>query len=155
MARMPLVLAGAPIGRAADASSRLGEELAAADVVAAEDTRRLRRLCADLGVTPGGRVVLDYDMGIAEPFRITGGTSGFDLWPAFARLAGRPVALVRGETSDLLSADTVAAMRARVPELAVTTVARVGHAPVLDEPEAAAAIDALLARVLAGSGERP
>lgn len=103
--------------------------------------KRLYRL------TPSGRVVLDYDMKIAEPFRVTGGTSGFDLWPAFNGLAGRPVALVRGASSDLISPETVAAMEARVPGLAVATVPRVGHAPVLDEPEAAAAIDALLARV--------
>ena len=58
---MPLVLAGAPLGRAGDASARLAEQLATADVVAAEDTRRLRRLCADLGVTPAGRVVSYFE----------------------------------------------------------------------------------------------
>ena len=56
-----LVLAGTPIGRVADASPRLAEELATADVVAAEDTRRLRRLAADLGVTVTGRVVSYFD----------------------------------------------------------------------------------------------
>ncbi|HSR25308.1 MAG TPA: 16S rRNA (cytidine(1402)-2'-O)-methyltransferase, partial [Candidatus Eisenbacteria bacterium] len=56
-----LVLAGAPIGDPADASPRLARELAAADVVAAEDTRRLRRLTAALGVEPSGRVVSYYD----------------------------------------------------------------------------------------------
>ena len=58
---MPLVLAGAPIGRAGDASPRLAEALATAEVVAAEDTRRLHRLCADLGVTPTGRVVSCFE----------------------------------------------------------------------------------------------
>ncbi|MFC4537138.1 16S rRNA (cytidine(1402)-2'-O)-methyltransferase [Sphaerisporangium dianthi] len=56
-----LVLAGAPIGRVDDASARLREALASADVVAAEDTRRLRRLAADLGVALAGRVVSYYD----------------------------------------------------------------------------------------------
>jgi 16S rRNA (cytidine1402-2'-O)-methyltransferase len=56
-----LVLAATPIGRVADAPPRLAEELAGADVVAAEDTRRLRRLCADLGVTPSGRVVSYFE----------------------------------------------------------------------------------------------
>ena len=56
-----LVLAATPIGRAADAPPRLGEELATADVVAAEDTRRLRRLAADLGVTVSGRVVSYFE----------------------------------------------------------------------------------------------
>ncbi len=58
---MPLVLAGAPIGRPADASPRLAQELSTADVVAAEDTRRLHRLCADLGVTPAGRVLSCFE----------------------------------------------------------------------------------------------
>lgn len=52
-----LVLAATPIGDPQDAAPRLGRELSTADVVAAEDTRRLRRLCADLGVTPSGRVL--------------------------------------------------------------------------------------------------
>ncbi|MEV0584176.1 16S rRNA (cytidine(1402)-2'-O)-methyltransferase [Nonomuraea sp. NPDC050310] len=56
-----LVLAGAPIGQAGDASPRLREVLAGADVVAAEDTRRLRRLAADLEVEISGRVVSYYD----------------------------------------------------------------------------------------------
>src|SRR5471030_192754 len=56
-----LVLAGTPIGDPADASPRLREALASADVVAAEDTRRLRRLVRDLGVELTGRVVSYYD----------------------------------------------------------------------------------------------
>ncbi|MES4886820.1 16S rRNA (cytidine(1402)-2'-O)-methyltransferase [Streptomyces sp. NPDC096012] len=56
-----LVLAGTPIGDIADAPPRLAEELAGADVVAAEDTRRLRRLTQGLGVTPGGRVVSYFE----------------------------------------------------------------------------------------------
>ncbi|WP_432486606.1 16S rRNA (cytidine(1402)-2'-O)-methyltransferase [Kineococcus sp. SYSU DK018] len=52
-----LVLAATPIGNPGDASPRLREHLAGADVVAAEDTRRLHRLCAALGVTTGGRVL--------------------------------------------------------------------------------------------------
>jgi 16S rRNA (cytidine1402-2'-O)-methyltransferase len=56
-----LVLAGTPIGDPSDASPRLARELASADVVAAEDTRRLRRLTRELGVDPAGRVVSYYD----------------------------------------------------------------------------------------------
>jgi 16S rRNA (cytidine1402-2'-O)-methyltransferase len=56
-----LVLAGAPLGEPGDASPRLREALATADVVAAEDTRRLRRLAADLGGTVPGRVVRHDD----------------------------------------------------------------------------------------------
>jgi 16S rRNA (cytidine1402-2'-O)-methyltransferase len=56
-----LVLAATPIGRADDASPRLAQELATADVVAAEDTRRLARLARDLGVSVGGRVVSYFE----------------------------------------------------------------------------------------------
>jgi 16S rRNA (cytidine1402-2'-O)-methyltransferase len=56
-----LVLAGTPIGDPADASPRLREALGTADIVAAEDTRRLRRLVRDLGVELAGRVVSYYD----------------------------------------------------------------------------------------------
>ena len=52
-----LVLAATPIGDPRDAAPRLAQELAGADVVAAEDTRRLRRLTTDLGVTIVGRVL--------------------------------------------------------------------------------------------------
>jgi 16S rRNA (cytidine1402-2'-O)-methyltransferase len=52
-----LVLAATPIGDPRDAAPRLAEEIATADVVAAEDTRRLRRLCSDLGITPSGSVL--------------------------------------------------------------------------------------------------
>jgi len=52
-----VVLAATPIGDAQDASPRLVHELSTASVVAAEDTRRLRRLCQRLAVTPQGRVL--------------------------------------------------------------------------------------------------
>ena len=56
-----LVPAATPIGQAGDAPPRLAAELASADVVAAEDTRRLRRLAGDLGIEIGGRVVSYFD----------------------------------------------------------------------------------------------
>jgi len=56
-----LVLAATPIGDPMDAPPRLVHLLATADVVAAEDTRRLRRLTASLGVVPGGRVVSHHE----------------------------------------------------------------------------------------------
>ncbi len=57
MAPGTLVLAATPIGDPRDAAPRLAAELGTADVVAAEDTRRLRRLCRDLAVTPTGQVL--------------------------------------------------------------------------------------------------
>lgn len=56
-----LVLAGTPIGDITDAPPRLAAELAGADVIAAEDTRRLRRLTQGLGVQPKGRVVSYFE----------------------------------------------------------------------------------------------
>lgn len=56
-----LVLAGTPIGRVADASARLAEELTGADVIAAEDTRRLRRLTGELGIEPRGRITSYFE----------------------------------------------------------------------------------------------
>ena len=61
MASGRVVLAATPLGRAADASSRLRSALAETPVIAAEDTRRLRRLCHDLEVTPSGRIVSFFD----------------------------------------------------------------------------------------------
>jgi pimeloyl-ACP methyl ester carboxylesterase len=64
-----------------------------------------------------------------------------NLWPFFTRLTkGRPVLLVRGETSDLLSPEIMAKMQKRAPKMDVVEVPGVGHAPMLDEPEAKAAI---------------
>jgi 16S rRNA (cytidine1402-2'-O)-methyltransferase len=56
-----VILVGVPLGQAGDASARLRAALASAPVIAAEDTRRLRRLCADLDVRPTGRVVSFFD----------------------------------------------------------------------------------------------
>ena len=56
-----LVLAGTPIGDPADAPPRLAEQLRTADVVAAEDTRRLRRLAQELDVEVAGRVVSYFE----------------------------------------------------------------------------------------------
>ncbi|HAG59843.1 MAG TPA: 16S rRNA (cytidine(1402)-2'-O)-methyltransferase, partial [Arthrobacter bacterium] len=52
-----IVLAATPIGNTGDASARLIGLLGTADIVAAEDTRRLHRLVQSLGVTVAGRVI--------------------------------------------------------------------------------------------------
>lgn len=103
-----------------------------------------KRLCK---LTQGGRIVFDYDMRIAEPFRQPGGDTGFDLWSAFAALKGVPSLVVHGEISDLLSRTTVEKMLAENSAMEAATVPNVGHAPTLEEPEAVAGIDRLLARV--------
>jgi pimeloyl-ACP methyl ester carboxylesterase len=98
-------------------------------------------------VNGAGRIVLDYDMKIAEPFREPGGEAGPDMWPALAALAGLPVLIVRGARSDVLSAATAKRMAAALPGGKLVTVRDVGHTPTLAEPAVATAIDALLARV--------
>lgn len=65
-----LVLAGTPLGRVSDASAGLVEALGSADVIAAEDTRRLHRLASDLGVSLSGTVVSYYEA--VEQARIPG-----------------------------------------------------------------------------------
>lgn len=103
--------------------------------------KRLYRLSAN------GRIVMDYDMKIAEPFRLPGGEAGVDLWRAMDGLREVPTLVTRGALSDVLRPDTVEAMLKRLPRAEAVTVPRVGHAPTLDEPEAVAAIDRLLAKV--------
>jgi len=102
-----------------------------------------KRVCR---LTPQGRIVLDYDMRIAEPLKVP--APAVDLWPTFMALSGVPALLVRGELSDLLSDASAARMASELPDLEVAVVPRVGHAPTLEEPAAAAAIDRLLVRVL-------
>jgi pimeloyl-ACP methyl ester carboxylesterase len=98
-----------------------------------------------------GAIVFDYDMKVGEAFAPepanTGAGPEADLWPGIDALAGRPVLLVRGGLSELLSAETFARMCQRLPDAAAVIVPRVGHAPTLDEPEAAAAIDRWLHRM--------
>ncbi|HKT85150.1 MAG TPA: alpha/beta hydrolase [Novosphingobium sp.] len=94
-----------------------------------------------------GRIVFDYDMKIAEPLREFDVEHQADLWPAWQALAGRPLLVLRGGLSDLLSDATLRQMLRVVPEAEGVTLANVGHAPTLDEPEAVAAIERLLARV--------
>lgn len=92
-----------------------------------------------------GRVIPDYDLRIAEPFRLP--VDAIDLWPALDAFGALPVLVVHGGLSDILSADNAAAMVKRLPNATLATVPRVGHAPQLDEPEALVAIDAWLAKI--------
>lgn len=110
----------------------------------AEWLRYARRVCRE---TDDG-VAFDYDMAIAEPFNQ--GETGViaDAWPMYRALAGRPVLVLKGEFTDLLSGGVLDRMAREIPDVEVVTVPGVGHAPDLDEPEAVAAIDRLLGRVL-------
>ena len=96
-----------------------------------------------------GSPVLNYDPDIAVPIRAAGAKALVpNLWPMFNRLTkARPVLLVRGQTSDLLSEAIAAKMRKRAPKMDYVEVPGVGHAPMLDEPEAKAAIFPFLGEV--------
>jgi pimeloyl-ACP methyl ester carboxylesterase len=112
-----------------------------------------------------GRPVLDYDPDISVPIKAAADKAAADkaaaengsardavaapaadLWAMFDALAkDRPLLLVRGALSDLTTAETQAKMQARAPHMQAAEVAGVGHAPMLDEPEAVAALSAFLA----------
>ena len=94
-----------------------------------------------------GRIVLDYDMKIAEPFRVPGNESAPDMWAVFDALKTVPTLIVRGGRSDVLGEATAKKMAARIDDAELVTVPDVGHTPMLTEPEAVAAIDRLLARI--------
>lgn len=90
-----------------------------------------------------GALALDYDPGIATAMA-QGGVAPPDLWGVFDRLQNIPMLVLRGATSDILSAETVRKMAQRHPDLIPITVPGRGHAPMLDEPEAVKAIDRFL-----------
>jgi 16S rRNA (cytidine1402-2'-O)-methyltransferase len=58
---MALTLAATPLGNPGDASPRLKDAIAAAEIIAAEDSRRFHRLCSDIGVTFTGRVISFFE----------------------------------------------------------------------------------------------
>ena len=93
-----------------------------------------------------GEIRFDYDMAIAEPFKTAGAVPQADLWPLFAALGTKPLLVVRGERSDLLTTQTAERMQAVAPAMKLAVVPGVGHAPELNEPEATAAIDEFLLR---------
>lgn len=94
----------------------------------------------------GGGVALTYDPRLRDAVEAGGAGPAPDLWPLFDLLEGVPLAVVRGANSDLLTAETVAKMQERRPDLIVAEVPDRGHVPFLDEPEALAALEALVAR---------
>ncbi|MFN4184139.1 MAG: alpha/beta fold hydrolase [Hyphomonas sp.] len=98
---------------------------------------------------PSGEVVRAYDPNIARSLGKVkpGPITNFILWRLFGAARKAPLLIVRGETSDILSADTAEKMARRHPDAQLATVPRLGHAPILDEPEAISAISDFLARL--------
>lgn len=93
-----------------------------------------------------GALQVDADPMIGEMLRAAPAATA-DLWPFWKALRGIPILAIRGAQSDILSGATFAKMKAENPELKQLEVAQRGHAPLLDEPECIAAIDALLEQI--------
>ena len=89
---------------------------------------------------------LDMDNNVGEAVRNVGPQKG-DPWALFDSFGTKPVTLLWGVDSDILTKDIIDKMVARKPDLEVVPVANRGHVPLLDEPECLAAIDAFLERV--------
>lgn len=90
-----------------------------------------------------GTIIHDWDAGLLKP--LTARAPPSDLWPMFRSLRRLPLVVVRGELSDILSAETLTAMSEAIPTLRAVTVPGVGHAPTLSEPQVVEAIDHALA----------
>lgn len=94
----------------------------------------------------GGAVALDYDPAIARALaRIVADPDPWGRWHAFAD--ARPVLVLRGDRTDLLARDVAERMVAGKPRATLSPVAGVGHAPMLDEPDAVAALGRFLDQV--------
>ena len=97
---------------------------------------------------PAGRPIRAYDPGVLNGLNKTDLSAGpSNLWPLWAQLGSIPTLAIRGELSDILSADILTSMAARHPKLVTVSVPQRGHAPMLDEPAAASAIDTFLGGV--------
>lgn len=136
-----------PVAHWADAEAQVAARNAIAfpDYGAADWQRFARRLYRE---DASGRPVVAYDPAIAASLSDrTEAPAAPDLWPAFSTLEAVPMLVVRGETSDILTPACVREMRRRHPDLDTVEIPGRGHAPMLDEPAAVAAIRHFLAKV--------
>jgi pimeloyl-ACP methyl ester carboxylesterase len=92
-----------------------------------------------------GLLHFDWDVNLAKPLAAANGAIP-DLWPYFRALRRIPTLALRGALSDVLSAETFERMALAKPDLERVTVADAGHTPTLNEPDAAAAVDAFIRR---------
>lgn len=94
-----------------------------------------------------GRLDINYDPALREAFLAALDAQQGDAWPLFEAACAKPLALIRGGNSDLLSRATTDEMQRRCPSMILAEVPDRGHIPFLDEPEALAAIRLFLERV--------
>ncbi|MBL8645512.1 MAG: alpha/beta hydrolase [Rhodospirillaceae bacterium] len=98
---------------------------------------------------PDGKIKNDYDLNIAKPFgnAAEAGSAATSLWPFFLQLKDMPLLAMRGAISDVLSPETFARMKERLPHMQQCLVPDRGHTPYYDEPVALNAVDDFLARL--------
>ena len=101
-----------------------------------------RALAALTFTDRGGSFALRYDPALAQSLRDLDPTGPPDLWDAFQAVFPKPLLVIRGERSDLLSGETAAEMVRRHPDAALHLVPNQGHAPLLDD-------EATIARIAA------
>ena len=99
------------------------------------------RLARQLASEQDGQVVMDYDPALARQLAsLDDAAPTPDLWPLYEKLTDRPVLVLRGEHSDLLSPQTCRCLTDKHPNAAVRTIPGQGHAPVLWDSETHEAI---------------
>ena len=96
-----------------------------------------------------GRIILDYDPAIATSLgKVKAGPlMRFFMWRLFTSMSAAPLLVVRGQISDILANKTMNTMVHRHPDARSVTVPDVGHAPILNEPEALEAISMFLSQL--------
>jgi pimeloyl-ACP methyl ester carboxylesterase len=101
-----------------------------------------------------GRLIPTYDPALAQNFAAMSRDQSIPtMWPQFEALARVPVMVIRGANSDILSSETVEAMKNRHPEMDVLVVPDQGHAPLLVEPDTIARIKLFAAKCEAVHGQ--
>ena len=99
-------------------------------------------MARDVYIQEGQAPVLDYDPAIA--LGLSTGTAAPNLWPLFDMATDKPLLVIRGQDSDILSVETLAEMSRRLPQLIALNIEGRGHAPTLSEPQAKDAIKRFL-----------
>ncbi|MEE4277171.1 MAG: alpha/beta hydrolase [Halieaceae bacterium] len=106
------------------------------------------RFTRGLYIEKDGVPVIAHDAAIAKPMlEADSNAVPPDLWPLFKGMATIPMLLVRGALSDLLAMDCAEKMQAMAPAMKYAEIPDRGHAPMLDEPVAVAAIEAFFGEV--------
>lgn len=106
--------------------------------------QRAYRLAAD------GRYVRDFDQRVTEEI-LRFKTRHPDFWTEYGRLAGLPMLVLQGQNSDYLTDEIAERMLGDNPAATLAVVRDRGHAPMLDEPDAIAAIETFLERLVRGA----